>query len=225
MVVAGSWRAAGSDRLLRRRAVAHRPIDLHPRAGLVRDRRIGEPGQLDEDTRPVVQLLRGRTKAMIVGPGMEEHVGDRRRERCDDLRAPADYDRSPALTRRRYLDARSPRATRRCAPQNGDPRAMKVRQKTGSARHRRWRTAWSSSRCAPCTSSPATPSPRRPGDPLLARVAAAQLRGARNALIMENHRRTLEGDPLDTIAEDCAAYAEPAFGQVEKGLHGYPGPH
>ncbi|MFD0551786.1 hypothetical protein ACFQ0X_23335 [Streptomyces rectiviolaceus] len=61
------------------------------------------------------------------------------------------------------------------------------------------------------------------GDMLLARVAASQLIGARNALIVENHQRTLVGDPLEEIAEDCAALAERVFGQVEKGLQGYPG--
>ncbi|MGH4035556.1 TetR/AcrR family transcriptional regulator [Actinomycetota bacterium Odt1-20B] len=59
------------------------------------------------------------------------------------------------------------------------------------------------------------------GDPLLARVAAGQLLGARNAVIMENQRRTLAGDPLDQVAEDAATYAGRAFDLVEKGLKGY----
>ncbi|MFD4632287.1 TetR/AcrR family transcriptional regulator [Streptomyces sp. NPDC058284] len=61
------------------------------------------------------------------------------------------------------------------------------------------------------------------GDRLLAGVAAHQLVAARDAVILENHRRLLAGDRAEDIAVDCAALAERAFDLVEKGLQGYPG--
>lgn len=61
------------------------------------------------------------------------------------------------------------------------------------------------------------------GDRLLAGVAAQQLVAARDAVILENHRRLLAGDRAEDMADDCAALAERAFDLVEKGLQGYPG--
>ncbi|GAA4117463.1 TetR/AcrR family transcriptional regulator [Streptomyces sp. NPDC048491] len=62
------------------------------------------------------------------------------------------------------------------------------------------------------------------GDPMLAAVAAAQLTGARNALINEHHRRILAGESAQGVADDAAERTERAFAQVENGLGSYPGP-
>lgn len=59
------------------------------------------------------------------------------------------------------------------------------------------------------------------GDPLMARVAAAQLMGTRATLVSENHRRLLLGDPAEEIARDAARLAERAFDLVEHGQGGY----
>ncbi|WP_369211827.1 TetR/AcrR family transcriptional regulator [Streptomyces flavofungini] len=61
------------------------------------------------------------------------------------------------------------------------------------------------------------------GDRLMADIAARQLMAARDAVILENHRRLLAGDRAEDMAADCAALAERAFDLVEKGLQGYPG--
>lgn len=61
------------------------------------------------------------------------------------------------------------------------------------------------------------------GDRLTAGIAAHQLVSARDAVVVENHRRLLAGDRADAMAADCAALAERAFDLVEKGLQGYPG--
>ncbi|APY87492.1 TetR family transcriptional regulator [Streptomyces alfalfae] len=60
------------------------------------------------------------------------------------------------------------------------------------------------------------------GDRLTAGIAAHQLVSARDAVVVENHRRLLAGDRADAMAADCAALAERAFDLVEKGLQGYP---
>ncbi|MEV8524438.1 MULTISPECIES: TetR/AcrR family transcriptional regulator [unclassified Streptomyces] len=62
------------------------------------------------------------------------------------------------------------------------------------------------------------------GDAMLAAVAAAQLTGARNALITEHHRRILGGESVQWVVTDAAERAERAFAQVENGLGSYPGP-
>ncbi|WP_447038733.1 TetR/AcrR family transcriptional regulator [Streptomyces sp. DSM 118878] len=61
------------------------------------------------------------------------------------------------------------------------------------------------------------------GDRLTAGIAAHQLVAARDAVVIENHRRLLAGERADAMAADCAALAERAFDLVEKGLQGYPG--
>ena len=61
------------------------------------------------------------------------------------------------------------------------------------------------------------------GDRLTAGIAAHQLVSARDAVVIENHRRLLAGERADAMAADCAALAERAFDLVEKGLQSYPG--
>ncbi|MFD9793229.1 TetR/AcrR family transcriptional regulator [Streptomyces sp. NPDC059070] len=56
------------------------------------------------------------------------------------------------------------------------------------------------------------------GNRVLARVAAAQLMGARATLVSENHRRLLLGDAAEDIAPDALRLAAEAFGMVESGL-------
>ncbi|MFK8908313.1 TetR/AcrR family transcriptional regulator [Streptomyces sp. YS-3] len=56
------------------------------------------------------------------------------------------------------------------------------------------------------------------GDPVLARVAAAQLMGTRATLVGENHRRLLLGDPAERIVPDAERLAGEAFDLVEFGL-------
>ncbi|MCM2412792.1 TetR/AcrR family transcriptional regulator [Streptomyces sp. RKAG290] len=58
-------------------------------------------------------------------------------------------------------------------------------------------------------------------EPAIARIAAAQLIGTRNALITENHRRLLAGESADAIAADAVVLAERGFGLLEKGLGDY----
>ncbi|MEV5508992.1 TetR/AcrR family transcriptional regulator [Streptomyces orinoci] len=60
-----------------------------------------------------------------------------------------------------------------------------------------------------------------PGDPHLARVAAAQLMGARNALIDHNIQRLLAGESAAAVQPDAVALAERAFAMVEFGLGEY----
>jgi AcrR family transcriptional regulator len=58
-------------------------------------------------------------------------------------------------------------------------------------------------------------------DRTLAMIAAAQLMGARNALVYEHHRRIAEGDSVESVAADATELANRAFDQVENGLGGY----
>lgn len=55
-------------------------------------------------------------------------------------------------------------------------------------------------------------------EPYIARIAAAQLIGTRNALIHANHARLLAGDPADAVAADAIALAERGFGLLADGL-------
>ncbi|GAA0624730.1 helix-turn-helix domain-containing protein [Streptomyces crystallinus] len=59
------------------------------------------------------------------------------------------------------------------------------------------------------------------GDPVMARVAAAQLMGTRATLVHENHRRLLLGDPTEEIARDAELLGRRAFDLVERGLGDY----
>ncbi|MEV6549524.1 TetR/AcrR family transcriptional regulator [Streptomyces sp. NPDC051597] len=60
------------------------------------------------------------------------------------------------------------------------------------------------------------------GDPVLARVAAAQLMGTRATLISENHRRLLLGEPAERIVPDAVRLAGRGFDLVEFGLRDFP---
>ncbi|WP_329614895.1 TetR/AcrR family transcriptional regulator [Streptomyces brevispora] len=55
-------------------------------------------------------------------------------------------------------------------------------------------------------------------EPTIARIAASQLIGTRNALITENHRRLLAGEPIEVIAADAVVIAGRGFDLLEKGL-------
>ncbi|MEU1736961.1 TetR family transcriptional regulator [Streptosporangium sp. NPDC020145] len=57
-------------------------------------------------------------------------------------------------------------------------------------------------------------------DPI-ARVAAAQMLGTRNALMSENIRRLLEGETADAVYPDAVVNAEQAFHLLEHGLGDY----
>ncbi|WP_326766790.1 TetR/AcrR family transcriptional regulator [Streptomyces sp. NBC_01591] len=55
-------------------------------------------------------------------------------------------------------------------------------------------------------------------EPSIARIAATQLIGTRNALIFANQLRLLEGEPADAIAPEAVALAERGFGLLANGL-------
>jgi hypothetical protein len=55
-------------------------------------------------------------------------------------------------------------------------------------------------------------------EPSIARIAAAQLIGTRNALIHANQLRLLAGESADAIAPDAVALAERGFGLLANGL-------
>ncbi|QES46045.1 MULTISPECIES: TetR/AcrR family transcriptional regulator [Streptomyces] len=155
----------------------------------------------------------GTKEDVIVGP-LEEHAEDPARA----VRERRPGESAVTAARRQFQEqilGRDP-----SIGLSGDPRALKVRQlikETPTLAHRVVIFHMRSVQLLADELAEET------GDMLLARVAAAQLIGARNALIMRNHERTLAGDPLDEIAKDCAEAAERAFDLVEKGLQGYPG--
>lgn len=155
----------------------------------------------------------GTKEGVIVGP-VEEHADDPARA----VRERQPGESAVDAMRGQFLEQIAGRDP--SIGLSGDPRTLKVRQlisETPTLSHRMVIFHMRSVQLLADALAEET------GDMLLARVAAAQLIGARNALIVENHRRTLAGDPLDEIAKDCAAHAERVFGQVEKGLQGYPG--
>lgn len=155
----------------------------------------------------------GTKEGAIVSP-MEEHVGDPARA----VRERRPGESAVAAMRGQFLGQIAGRDP--SIGLSGDPRALKVRQlisETPTLAHRMVIFHMRSVQLLADALAEET------DDLLLARVAAAQLIGARNALIVENHERTLAGDPLDEIAKGCAESAERVFGQVEKGLRGYPG--
>ncbi|MFF1699246.1 TetR/AcrR family transcriptional regulator [Streptomyces sp. NPDC058257] len=174
---------------------------------------VAEIAEAAEVSKMTVFNYFGTKEGVIVSP-MEEHVGDPAR---------AVRERRPGQSavdamRGQFLEQITGRDP--SIGLSGDPRALKVRQLIGDTptlAHRMVGFHMSSVQLLTDALAEET------GDTLLARVAASQLIGARNALIMENHRRTLDGDPMDEIAEDCAPATERVFGQVEKGLQGYPG--
>ncbi|MEU5899953.1 MULTISPECIES: TetR/AcrR family transcriptional regulator [Streptomyces] len=155
----------------------------------------------------------GTKEDVIVGP-MEDHAEDPARA----VRERRPGESAVAAARRQFLE-QIPRRDPSIGL-GGDPRTLKVRQlikETPTLAHRVVIFHMRSVQLLADELAEET------GDMLLARVAAAQLIGARNALIMQNHERTLAGDPDDEIAKGCAEAAERAFDLVEKGLQGYPG--
>lgn len=174
---------------------------------------VAEIAEAAEVSKMTVFNYFGTKEGVIVSP-MEEHVGDPARA----VRERQPGESAVAAMRSQFLERITVRDP--SIGLSGDPRTLKVRQlisDTPTLAHRMVIFHMRSVQLLADALAEET------GDMLLARVAAAQLIGARNALIVENHRRTLDGDPLEEIAKDCAEAAERVFGQVEKGLQGYPG--
>ncbi|MFE6161113.1 TetR/AcrR family transcriptional regulator [Streptomyces sp. NPDC056486] len=174
---------------------------------------VAEIAEAAEVSKMTVFNYFGTKEGIIVSP-MEEHVGDAARA----VRERQPGESAVAAMRGQFLEQIAGRDP--SIGLSGDPSALKVRQLIGDTptlAHRMVSFHMSSVQLLTNALAEET------GDTLLARVAASQLLGARNALIMENHRRTLDGDPMDEIAKDCVAATERVFGQVEKGLQGYPG--
>ncbi|AZM57752.1 TetR family transcriptional regulator [Streptomyces sp. WAC 01529] len=174
---------------------------------------VAEIAEAAEVSKMTVFNYFGTKEGVIVGP-MEEHAGDPARA----VRERLPGESAVAAMRRQFLEQVG--GLDPSIGLSGDPRSLKVRQlvnETPTLAHRMVIFHMRSVQLLTDALAEET------GDELLARVAAAQLIGARNALIMENHRRALLGDSLDDIAKDCADSAERVFGQVEKGLQGYPG--
>ncbi|MWA12155.1 TetR/AcrR family transcriptional regulator [Streptomyces sp. BA2] len=174
---------------------------------------VAEIAEAAEVSKMTVFNYFGTKEGAIVGP-MEEHVGDPARA----VRERQPGESAVVAMRGRFLEQIAGRDP--SIGLSGDPRALKVRQLISETPTLALRMVSFHMRSIQLLADALA---EETGDMLLARVAAAQLIGARNALIVENHQRTLDGDPLDEIAEDCAAAAERVFGQVEKGLQGYPG--
>lgn len=174
---------------------------------------VAEIAEAAEVSKMTVFNYFGTKEGVIVSP-MEEHVGDPAR---------AVREREPgesAVTAMRGQFLAQITAHDPSIGLSGDPRALRVRQlisETPTLAHRMVSFHMRSVQLLADALAEET------GDLLLARVAAAQLIGARNALIVENHQRTLAGEPLDEIVKDCSVATERVFGQVEKGLQGYPG--
>ncbi|MFD4482654.1 MULTISPECIES: TetR/AcrR family transcriptional regulator [unclassified Streptomyces] len=174
---------------------------------------VAEIAEAAEVSKMTVFNYFGTKEGAIVSP-MEEHVGDPARA----VRERRPGESAVAAMRGQFLAQIAGRDP--SIGLSGDPRALKVRQlisETPTLAHRMVIFHMRSVQLLADALAEET------GDMLLARVAASQLIGARNALIVDNHQRTLVGDPLDEIAKDCAEATERVFGQVEKGLQGYPG--
>ncbi|MEU5820568.1 helix-turn-helix domain-containing protein [Streptomyces sp. NPDC047803] len=58
-------------------------------------------------------------------------------------------------------------------------------------------------------------------EPVVARIVAAQILGTRNALLTENRRRLLAGEPSTAVAADAVVLAHRGFDLLEKGLGAY----
>jgi AcrR family transcriptional regulator len=174
---------------------------------------VAEIAEAAEVSKMTVFNYFGTKEGVIVGP-MEEHAADP----ASAVRERQPGESAVAAVRRQFLEQVTGRD-----PSIGlsdDPRSLKVRQlvsETPTLAHRMVIFHMRSVQLLADALAEET------DDMLLARVAASQLIGARNALIVANQERMIDGDPLDTIAKDCAQAAERAFGQVEKGLQGYPG--
>ncbi|MEU2246014.1 helix-turn-helix domain-containing protein [Streptomyces sp. NPDC019224] len=58
-------------------------------------------------------------------------------------------------------------------------------------------------------------------EPALARIVASQMLGTRNALLTENRRRLLAGEPAAAVAADAVVLAHRGFDLLEKGIGDY----
>ncbi|MET9360136.1 TetR/AcrR family transcriptional regulator [Streptomyces sp. NPDC006632] len=156
----------------------------------------------------------GTKEDLVIAP-MMNHVGDVVRA----VRDRADGESAVAAVRRQFLamvEVRDP-----SIGLNDDPRSLQARQLIQNTPVLLQRAALA---FGEAERELAELLAAEGGDPMLAAVAAAQLTGARNALINEHHRRILGGESARWVATDAAERAERAFAQVENGLGGYPGP-
>ncbi|MEU5685090.1 TetR/AcrR family transcriptional regulator [Streptomyces venezuelae] len=155
----------------------------------------------------------GTKEDVLLGP-VEEHVSDA----ADAVRDRAPGESAVAALRRQFLDqieARDP-----SIGLSGGPRQLQMRQLISDTPALARRMLIFRMRGVELLADVLA---EETGDRLLAGVAAHQLVAARDAVILENHRRLLAGDDVDAMADDCAALAERAFDLVEKGLQEYPG--
>ncbi|MGV9881730.1 TetR/AcrR family transcriptional regulator [Streptomyces sp. NPDC003006] len=155
----------------------------------------------------------GTKEDVLLGP-MEEHVADA----AEAVRAREPGESAVAALRRQFLAKVADRD-----PSIGlsdDPRLLQLRQLIDDTPALARRVLLFQMRGVELLAEVLA---EETGDRLLAGVAAHQLVAARDAVILENHRRLVAGDKAEDMADDCAALAERAFDLVEKGLQGYPG--
>ncbi|MGW0536921.1 TetR/AcrR family transcriptional regulator [Streptomyces sp. NPDC003032] len=155
----------------------------------------------------------GTKEDVLLGP-MEEHVADA----AEAVRAREPGESAVAALRRQFLAKVADRD-----PSIGlsdDPRLLQLRQLIDDTPALSRRVLLFQLRGVELLAEVLA---EETGDRLLAGVAAHQLVAARDAVILENHRRLVAGDKADDMADDCAALAGRAFDLVEKGLQGYPG--
>ncbi|MCM2423500.1 TetR/AcrR family transcriptional regulator [Streptomyces sp. RKAG293] len=148
---------------------------------------------------------------LALGP-MEEHIGDPARV----VRERAAGESAVAALRRHFIEALG--AHDASVGLNDDQHVVRVRQLIQDTPALLIRAHSFGARSADLLAAGLA---EETGDPVIAQVAAAQLLGARNALITENHRRLLTGETPDAMYEDAVARAEAAFDLVENGLRGY----
>ncbi|MEU1119099.1 MULTISPECIES: TetR/AcrR family transcriptional regulator [unclassified Streptomyces] len=154
------------------------------------------------------------TKEDVLLRPMEDHVGDP----ADAVRHRAPGESAVAAVRRQFLAKIAERDP--SIGLSGDPRLLQLRQLIGDTPALARRAMIFQMRS---TELLADALAEETGDRLMAGIAAHQLTAARDAVILENHRRLVAGDSVDAMADDCAALAARAFDLVEKGLQGYPG--
>ncbi|MFE9368907.1 TetR/AcrR family transcriptional regulator [Streptomyces sp. NPDC006711] len=156
----------------------------------------------------------GTKEDLVIAP-MMNHVGDVVRA----VRERAPGESAVAAVRRQFLamiEARDP-----SVGLNDDPRALQARHLVVSTPGLFQRASVA---FLAAERELAQALAEEGGDAMLAAVAAAQLTGARHALINEHHRRILAGESALSVAAGAVERAEQAFAQVEHGLKGYPGP-
>ncbi|MEU7581922.1 TetR/AcrR family transcriptional regulator [Streptomyces sp. NPDC041068] len=154
----------------------------------------------------------GTKEDVLLGP-MEEHVGDA----ADAVRRRGPGESAVDAIRRQFLDKIAERD-----PSIGlsdDARLVQLRQLISDTPALARRAMLFQMRGVKLLADVLA---EETGDRLMASIAAQQLVAARNAVILENHRRLVAGDKAEDMADDCAALAERAFDLVEKGLQGYP---